>query len=395
MNKTEEFILKAKKVHGDRYDYSKVNYNDAHTKVCVICPIHGEFWVTPNNHLRNKNCPKCARNRDHDQETFKEKVRKIYGDKFDLSETVYKNVFTPITIKCKKHGVFTIMPRSLLDGKCECPICKHSIKDQISLLRELRNVYGDSLDYTHTIYKGFHSPVTVTCKKHGDFARGIPFLLKGCECPKCKKEKDLMYGVGISDGDFVHHTKAYNTWQLMLRRCYYKPSYIKSPSYEGVLVCDEWKRFSNYLKWYKKHYREGYQIDKDILSKGCKIYSPETCCCVPIEINGLLIHSIPYMGECVTGVTLYDGYYRATIHIDGKNKILGTFNTEKEAYECYKRNKETLIKTKAKKFYNQDAIEKYVYDGLMNYELPTYEDISAIHDNIVGNKKKPTKIIDR
>lgn len=383
MNKTENFILKARKVHGNKYDYSKVHYVDAHTKVCVICPIHGEFWVTPNNHLRNRNCPKCARMNKADTEKFKSKVKALYGDKFDLSETIYKGVDYPVYIKCKEHGAFKISPRGLLAGRCECPSCRHSIKDQISLLRELKSVYGDTLNYDKTFYRGYHESVTVTCKKHGDFSRGISFLLKGFGCPKCQKENNLLYGVGISDGDFVHHTQAYNTWQLMLRRCYYKPSYEKSPTYKGVLVCEEWKRFSNFLEWFNIHYREGYQIDKDILSKGDKkIYSPSTCCYVPVELNGLLVHSIKYMGECVTGVTYYRGKYRATIHYNDKNHEIGAFDTEEDAYKCYKENKEHLIQSKARKSYKEGKIEKYVYQGLLDYRLPSYKEIKEKHDNI-------------
>ena len=60
MDKTQNFINKSLKVHGDRYDYSKVEYKNGDTKVCVICKKHGEFWVTPKNHLKGRNCPKCA-----------------------------------------------------------------------------------------------------------------------------------------------------------------------------------------------------------------------------------------------------------------------------------------------------------------------------------------------
>lgn len=59
-NTTEEFIAKAREIHGNKYDYSKVKYVNAHTKVCVICPVHGEFWVTPSNHLQNRGCKQCG-----------------------------------------------------------------------------------------------------------------------------------------------------------------------------------------------------------------------------------------------------------------------------------------------------------------------------------------------
>ena len=124
----EEFIEKAKAVHGDKYDYSKVNYVDAITKVCIICPEHGEFWQTPNMHINDKNgCKLCGiKNRSNKRkkttEQFIEKARKIHGNKYDYSKVNYVNSQEKVGIMCPKHGEFWQNPRKHLSG-CGCSKC--------------------------------------------------------------------------------------------------------------------------------------------------------------------------------------------------------------------------------------------------------------------------------
>ena len=81
---TKEFIAKAKEIHGDKYDYSKVYYVNLGTKVCIICPEHGEFWQTPYHHIKRKQgCPKCGGRVKKNREEFIEAARKIHGDRYD------------------------------------------------------------------------------------------------------------------------------------------------------------------------------------------------------------------------------------------------------------------------------------------------------------------------
>ena len=100
-----------------------------------------------------------------------------------------------------------------------------------------------------------------------------------------------VYGVGyIGIGKYVAHvkrkpTKSYDTWIGMLRRCYSEKSFIRRPTYKDVTVCEEWHNFQTFVKWYEENYIEGFHLDKDLLSKGNKIYSPETCCFISLEDN--------------------------------------------------------------------------------------------------------------
>ena len=100
------FIEKARKVHGNKYDYSKVEYHNNHEKVCIICPEHGEFWQTPKNHLKGCNCPKCSNVYKMSNEEWIEKAREIHGDKYDYSKTHYISNKLKVKIICPKHGEF-------------------------------------------------------------------------------------------------------------------------------------------------------------------------------------------------------------------------------------------------------------------------------------------------
>jgi len=119
---TEDFIEKAREVHGDKYDYSKVNYINAQEKVCIICSEHGEFWQKPYNHLQGNGCPECIRN-SWTTEKFIKKAREVHGDKYDYSKVEYKDVRTPVCIilheldrNGNEIGEFWQLPLSHLNG---------------------------------------------------------------------------------------------------------------------------------------------------------------------------------------------------------------------------------------------------------------------------------------
>ena len=123
----DEFIEKAKKVHGEKYDYSKVEYVNSKTKVCIICPEHGEFWQTPSEHLNGCGCKKCASDKlqkkfQLSKQQFVSKSLKVHGDKYDYSKAEYVNNRTKVCIICPEHGEFWQTPNSHLNGN-GCPLC--------------------------------------------------------------------------------------------------------------------------------------------------------------------------------------------------------------------------------------------------------------------------------
>lgn len=121
---TQEFIEKAKQVHGDKYDYSKVEYVGAKTKVCIICHEHGEFWQEPTNHLSGNGCPICIGKNKTNEILIKE-FTKIHGDKYDYSKVEYIGNHKKVCIICPEHGEFWQTPANHLKGN-GCPKCKAS-----------------------------------------------------------------------------------------------------------------------------------------------------------------------------------------------------------------------------------------------------------------------------
>ena len=133
----EKFIKKACKVHGDKYDYSKVDYVKSNIKVCIICPEHGEFWQTPNEHTQRYGCPKCGGKCIPTKKEWIASARKVHGDKYDYSKFKYINANTKVCIICHKHGEFWQRPFEHMQG-VGCPKCNLS-----HLERDVMNYLGD------------------------------------------------------------------------------------------------------------------------------------------------------------------------------------------------------------------------------------------------------------
>jgi len=138
---TQQFIDKAKQVHGDKYDYSKVEYVGAKTKVCIICPIHGEFLQEPTNHLSGNGCPMCI-GRNKTNEILIEEFIKIHNHKYNYSKVNYVGNHKKVCIICPKHGEFYQTPANHLKGN-GCPKCKASkIEDKVkNILNEIKVNY--------------------------------------------------------------------------------------------------------------------------------------------------------------------------------------------------------------------------------------------------------------
>lgn len=122
---TEEFITKARMRHGDRYDYSKVSYVNQKTPVTIICPIHGEFYQRPNNHYMGAGCPVCSGNKCYDTTSFIAKAKAVHGDEYDYSKVSYHNCKTKVVIICHRHGAFEQTPTKHLSGQ-GCPLCSQA-----------------------------------------------------------------------------------------------------------------------------------------------------------------------------------------------------------------------------------------------------------------------------
>lgn len=192
---TEEFIKKAREVHGDRYDYSKVDYVDSQTKVCIICPEHGEFWQKPSNHLHGIRCPQCGveirrKKRTHSFEDFLKKAKSIHGDKYDYSKVDYINKNTKVCIVCPAHGDFWQSPKKHLSGQ-GCEKCSRESRaiflshGKEKFIERANAVHNGFYNYDEVEYVNGHTYVTITCPLHGPFKQFPSSHLRGHGCPIC------------------------------------------------------------------------------------------------------------------------------------------------------------------------------------------------------------------
>lgn len=190
--KVTKFIEKAKKTHGDKYDYSKVEYVDSQTKVCIICPEHGEFLQTPVEHVRGGGCPICANTkrgkRTMTTELYIEKAKEVHSDKYDYSKVKYVNADTKICIICPEHGEFWQLPYSHLNGH-GCPKCNHKNLSLEELIVEFNKVHNNYYDYSLVTKGKLKTKVKIICPKHGVFEQSATKHLKGQGCPLCWHER--------------------------------------------------------------------------------------------------------------------------------------------------------------------------------------------------------------
>ena len=186
----EEFVLKAIEVHGNKYDYSKVEYVNARTKVCIICPIHGEFWQTPDNHIyKHKGCPICNGGIRLTTKSFIEKSNKVHNNKFDYSKVVYKNNRTNVYIICPEHGEFWQTPDNHLNGH-HCPKCNGGVSiSQQEFIEKAKEIHGDKYNYSKVEYINSKTKVCIICPEHGEFWQTPSNHLAGKGCLKCKISK--------------------------------------------------------------------------------------------------------------------------------------------------------------------------------------------------------------
>ena len=193
-----EWIAKAIEKHGDRYDYSEVDYINSYTKVKIRCREHGIFLQTPNAHSsRGSNCPDCRNaarfGKSHSRRTTEEWIeiaKEVHGDRYDYSESDYVNNYTKVRIRCHEHGIFFQRPNSHTVYRSGCPVCADGSKrlSNEEIISQFKHAHGDKYDYTNVIYKNVDTKVRIGCSIHGEFLQ-TPYSHKnGQGCPDCANE---------------------------------------------------------------------------------------------------------------------------------------------------------------------------------------------------------------
>ena len=252
------------------------------------------------------------------QEEFIAKAISVHGDKYDYSNSLYVNYRTDVLIRCNRCGkVFPQTPQSHLTGK-GCRAC--AMKD-------------------------------VGIKNTGK--------------PNCKA-KHLVLGVGVNDLDVCARGNiCYEIWHSILQRTVDEKYKLLNKAYKDASICDEWLLLSNFKAWFDEYYVEGYCIDKDLLGLKSKVYSPDTCCFLPAEINAAITRE-KFERELPIGVMRYKDRFKAVCRL----KYLGIFDTVEEAKTAYLKEKKKRITELANKW--KDKIEPRAYDALINLDVDNF-----------------------
>jgi superfamily II DNA or RNA helicase len=201
-----------KKVHGEDYDYSLVDYKNAHTKINVICKVHGAFEIMPHYHQNGGRCPKCFGRKIYDTSSVIELFKDKHGDTYDYSEFVFEKMIKKAVINCKIHGKFEKTPSKHIDGQ-GCPICSkisrvsRSRTDTQIIIKKFEEKHNYTYDYSQVVYKNPKSLVKIICKKHGVFEKNAYQHIMGQGCPTCSGKVDLNTKVIVDKFIKLHGNK--------------------------------------------------------------------------------------------------------------------------------------------------------------------------------------------
>lgn len=211
---TEEFIRRAKEIHGNKFDYSKAIYINSKTKLTIICCSHGAFKQLPSNHINGQECPKCAEEKRSllfrlPLTKFIEKASKLHNDKYDYSEVMYTNNRDMIIISCPKHGKFKQLVLGHLQGY-GCYKCGNETRTYLTedFIKKAKIKHGDKYDYSKVMYVHSKNKVTIICPEHGEFEQIANAHLYGSICPRCSNDdRKLTQKEFIKRGKQIHGDK--------------------------------------------------------------------------------------------------------------------------------------------------------------------------------------------
>ena len=241
----ESFIKKAINVHGNKYNYEKVDYINAKTKVTIVCKEHLDFVQAPYSHLSGSGCSKCGAkscgdNLRSNKNEFLEKATKIHNEKYDYSKVDYINNSTKIIIICKEHNEFLQTPRGHLNGgckKCSSQLASENTRSNINeFIEKAKKIHYDKYNYSKVEYLNNRTNVIIICKKHGEFLQTPLKHLKG-GCKKCSSITVADYKRSNTD-EFTEKAKQIHYDKYDYSKVEYIDSYAKI-----IIICKEHGEF--------------------------------------------------------------------------------------------------------------------------------------------------------
>lgn len=283
---TEQFIKEAKQVHGNKYDYSLVEYTNTITPIPIICSEHGVFEQTPKRHIVGSGCPRCS-GKNKTTEIFVENAKQVHGNRYDYSLVEYTRATDKIKIICHEnnHGAFKQKPSDHLSGN-GCPKCFiKRAKTTEQFIKEAREIHGDIYDYSLVKYKRSESRVIIQCSVHGEFTQRAYDHLRGNGCPSCArrgfipskggwlyyikfyKNDFVFYKVGITNGDIKTRIRRFQVdkkfkFEILFSK-WYNNGYDAQSLERKILTENKQFKYENAAQYMKNGFSETFI--KDIL----------------------------------------------------------------------------------------------------------------------------------
>jgi hypothetical protein len=233
---TDQFIEKAVLIHGNTFDYSKVDYVDAHKKVIIICLRHGEFQQSPSSHLAGSGCRGCAQESLNirfrkSTDSFICEAMKKHGDKYDYKLVNYVNNRVKVAIICPMHGVFKQSPfNHLVSGCSKCAHSNTSVRCKRSLqsfIDKASMVHSGKYDYSQVVYKTKEDKILIGCSDHGFFSQRAGSHLRGAKCPTCDSENRYKLRWSNVANEFLDKAKNIHGDRYCYSRVNYVDAYTK------------------------------------------------------------------------------------------------------------------------------------------------------------------------
>lgn len=325
-NRFMEYIKKAKEKYNSYYEYDLSKCVTSHEKIRMICPEHGDFWMSLHSHLSGNKCPKCSygaagKNRRKTTEEFIKEAKSVHGDKYDYSKTVYVKQEENVCIICPKHGEFWMNPKSHLCGN-GCSKCSGKYrKNTEEFIEEAKGIHGDKYDYSKVKYVDNSTKVCIICHEkdefgveHGEFWQTPKLHLRGYGCRKCVN-KYMDTELFIKKANLIHNGK-YD----------YSKAVYKGVNEKVCIICPEHGEFwQNY--------------DSHLCGRGCPYCNEshlEREICISLEKNNITFERQKYFDWLRNDLTNYklplDFYlpeYGIAIECQGEQHFIPNFYKSK------------------------------------------------------------------
>lgn len=201
-----QYINLAKKKHNNTYTYNNTIYIDSSTDIIITCKEHGDFIQNPTTHLQGHGCKKCSNRYSPTTEEFIINAKNIHGNKYDYSKTIYNKAHEKLIIICKKHGEFLQKPVEHIYQRCGCPECKKKFSSIQEFIDEANIIHNYNYDYSKVNFNNINDKIIIRCKVHNyEFQQRLDSHIRGMKCRKCSGNYNWDTKEWIEEAKKIHN----------------------------------------------------------------------------------------------------------------------------------------------------------------------------------------------